>query len=109
LSRVRHFVEESTIVKIKYELAKRGYGSPEFFDIENKNDTGDNCSSREILLAICWYLSKQKLVHQFITNANTPFDLEMPNELANEVCIFEVRFYLTLPDPTLSYLEQNTC
>jgi hypothetical protein len=76
------------IIRIKCELAKHGYDSMDFYNIQHKYDwfdSDDYCPSRDILFAIVWYLSKRNLIDRFAKNANTIFDFEISNQLVDEV------------------------
>lgn len=73
------------ILCIKNELMRKGYYSEDFLKLTHSFENG---SSREILVAIGWYISTQNILKKFINNCHTAFDYEFSRELALEVFFF---------------------
>lgn len=74
-------------MSIKNELLCKGYYCDDFLRLKHTYDTSGASYSREILLAIGWFISNQKIIEKFIYNTSCAFDFECGKELALEVKI----------------------
>ena len=64
------------VVYSKCFMQDQGYYSKEFSSLPNDASSG----SREVLLAIAWLLSSQKVIDKFVDLHSSPLDQEYPSQ-----------------------------